>query len=100
MQEWPDECVWAQLQWERHQHDGNPNYTSTAYLENLEKEWSRRNVCSRCHRAVDEDLDTRMSALEASERDATDKLGRIKRLLIATPDTALRPELAKIIEER
>src|SRR6266700_222534 len=81
MQEWPDECVWAQLQWERWQQGGNPNYTNTTYLANLEKEWSRRNVCSRCHREVDESLDAQMSALEARAQDVTDKLGRIRRLL-------------------
>jgi hypothetical protein len=100
MHEWPDECVWAQLQWERSQHDRNPNYTSALYLANLEKEWSRRNICSRCHREVDESLDAQMSALEARAQDATDKLGRIRRLLMGTPDAALRPEIAKIIGEQ
>lgn len=100
MQEWPDECVWAQLQWERQQHDGNPNYTSSTYLANLEKEWGRRSICSRCHRAVDDSLDTQISGLEARVLDATDKLGRIRRLLMTTSDSALRPEIAKIIDER
>ncbi len=36
MQEWPDASIWAQLQWETlQQSDGNPNYTSPAYLANL-----------------------------------------------------------------
>lgn len=100
MQEWPDECIWAQLQWERQQQDGHPNYTSLDYLANLEKEWSRRNICSRCLRTVDESLDTQMSELEARVQDATDKLGRIRRLLMTTSDTTLRPEIAKIIDER
>jgi hypothetical protein len=100
LHEWPDECVWAQLQYERSQQDSNLSYTSTEYLANLEKEWSRRGICSRCHRKVDENLDTQMSALEARAHDATDKLGRIKRLLMSTPDSALRPEIAKILAEQ
>ena len=100
MYEWPDKCVWAQLQRERWQQDTYPGYTDTTYLANLEKEWSRRNVCSRCHREVDESLDTQMSALEARAQDATDKLGRIRRLLVSTPDTALRPGIAKILDEQ
>lgn len=100
MQEWPDERVWAQLQWERQQSDGNSNYTSPDYLGNLEKEWGRRGICSRCHRSVDDCLDAQMSDLEARVQDATDKLGRIRRLLMTTSDTALRPEIAKILDER
>jgi hypothetical protein len=100
MYEWPDECVWAQLQWERWQLDRYPGYTGTTYLANLEEEWSRRNICSRCHRELDESLDTRISALETRAQDATDKLGRIRRLLMGTPDAALRLEIAKILDEQ
>src|SRR5579859_909053 len=98
--EWPDECVWAQLQYERCQQDRNPSYTSTEYLANLEKECSRLCICSGCHREVDESLDTQMSDLEARAHDAADKLGRIRRLLMSTPDTVLRPEIAKILDEQ
>jgi hypothetical protein len=100
MYEWPDECVWTQLKYERWQRDRNPNYTNTMYLDNLEKEWSGRGICSRCHREVDESLDEQVSALEAHAQDATDKLGRIRRLLMSTPDTTLRPEIARILDER
>jgi hypothetical protein len=41
-----------------------------------------------------------MSALEARAHDATDKLGRIRRLLMSTSDSALRPEVAAIIDEK
>lgn len=92
--------MWAQLQYERWQQGSNSNYTNTDYLDNLENEWSRRGICSRCHREVDESLDTQMSALEARAHDATDKLGRIRRLLMSTPDTALRPEIARILDEQ
>jgi hypothetical protein len=98
--EWPDECVWAQLQYERWQHARYPGYINADYLGNLENEWSRRGICSRCHREVDQSLDTQMSALEARAEDATDKLGRIRRLLMSTPDTILRPEIAKILDEQ
>jgi hypothetical protein len=97
--QWPDECVWAQLHYERWQHDSYPNYTSTEYLANLEREWARRGICSRCHREVGESLDATMSALEARANDTTDKLGRIRRLLMSTPDSALRTEIAKIVDE-
>ena len=98
--QWPDECVWAQLQYERWEQGRNSNYTGTEYLANLEDEWSRRGICSRCHREVDQSLDTQMSALEARAQDAADKLGRIRRLLMSTPDTVLRPEIAKILDEQ
>ena len=100
MYEWPDECVWAQLQWERSQRDRNPSYTGVEYLENLENEWLRRGVCSRCHRDLDANLDTQVSELESSAHDAADKLGRIRRLLLSTPDAGLRPAIAKIIDEQ
>jgi hypothetical protein len=66
----------------------------------LEKEWSRRGICSRCHRTVDENLDTQVSALEARAHDATDKLGRIRQLLMSIVDSAPRPEIAKILAKQ
>jgi hypothetical protein len=98
--EWPDECVWAQLQYERRQQDRDSSYTSTAYLANLENEWSRRGICSRCHREVDPSLHAQMSDLEARAQDAIDKLGRVRRVITVTPDTALRPEIVKILDEQ
>jgi hypothetical protein len=100
MYEWPDECVWAQLKWERWQRESNSSYTGTTYLANLENEWTRRGICSRCHRELDEDLHTQISALESHAQDAADKLGRIRRLLMSTPDSDLRPAIAKIINEQ
>lgn len=98
--EWPDECVWAQLQYERWQQDRDPNYTSTLYLANLEQEWARRNICSRCHRKLDESLDAQVSALENRSQDSTDKLGRIRRILAVTSDNQLRPEIMEILDAR
>lgn len=101
LHDWPDECVWAQLQYERWQQgrDGS-NYTSTAYLANLESEWARRGICSRCHRDIDRGLDEQISELESRERDAADKLGRIRRLMAITPDADLRPKLMGILDEK
>jgi hypothetical protein len=42
LHEWPHECVWAQLQYERWQQDRNPDYPNTTYLANLANEWARR----------------------------------------------------------
>ncbi len=100
LHEWPAECLWAQLQDERWQQSRNHNYTNTTYLANLEKEWARRAICSRCHRDIDPNLDQQMSELETRARNAEDKLGRIRRLVMVTPDGALRPELASILAEQ
>jgi hypothetical protein len=100
LHEWPDECLWAQLQYERWQQSRNSSYSGTAYLDNLENEWSRRGICSRCHRDVDESLDTQMSDLEGREHNATDKLGRIRRMMAVTSDASLRPEIMKILDEQ
>jgi hypothetical protein len=98
--EWPDECLWAQLQYERWQQGRQHDYTNTLYLANLEEEWARRAICSRCHRNVDPDLDQQMSALAARAQNAEEKLGRIRRLIAVTPDTTLRPEVMGILDEQ
>lgn len=100
LNEWPDECVWAQLQYERWQQDRNSSYSGTTYLANLENEWSRRGICSRCHREIDASIDTQISGLEASTQSATDKLGRIRRVMMVTSDTSLRPEIMRILDEQ
>ena len=86
--EWPDECLWAQLQYERWQQSRQKDYTNTLYLANLETEWARRGICSRCHRDVDRNLDQQMSELEARAQNAEEKLGRIRRLIVVTPDAS------------
>lgn len=100
LHEWPDECLWAQLQYERWQQSRNHGYTNTLYLANLEKEWAGRGICSRCHREVDPDLDQQMSELETRAQNAEDKLGRIRRLITVTPDAALRPQIVSILDEQ
>jgi hypothetical protein len=101
MYDWPDECVWAQLQYERWQQDRNgSNYAGTMYLENLEKEWSGRAICSRCHCAIDPGLGEQMTGLETRAGSAESKLTRIRRLLVVTSDADLRPKLMDILDEQ
>ena len=76
------------------------SYTDTAYLANLENEWARRGICSRCHRELDPNLDQQMSELEARIQDAEEKLSRIRRLVVVTSDTSLRPEIMNILDEQ
>lgn len=100
LQTWPDECVWAQLQSERGLRDqmGN-NYGEVVHLANLEAEWGRRGLCSRCRREIGPSLDEQMSELEARVRNAEDKLGRIRQTVATRPDLVLRPEVTKILDE-
>jgi len=101
LREWPDDCVWAQLQYERWQQDRNgSNYTSPLYLENLEKEWGRRAICSRCHREIDQDLGEQILKLETRAGGAEEKLSEIRLLLARTPDSELRPKLIDILDKQ
>jgi hypothetical protein len=98
--DWPDECLWAQLQYERWQQGGNPQYTNTAYLANLEKEWAGRAICSRCHRDIDPGLDEQVAGLETRAQNAGEKLARIRQAITITPDADLRPKLMSILDEQ
>jgi hypothetical protein len=101
LHEWPDACLWAKLQHERWQQDRDPgNYTNTKYLANLQNDWARRAICSRCHRDIDRDLDEQMTELENRAHNAEEKLGRIRRLIAITPDASLRPELMGILDQQ
>lgn len=100
LRDWPDECVWRQLQYERWLKGRGQGYTNTLYLSNLEDEWARRGVCSRCHREIDRDLDEQVSGLESRSRNAEDKLSRIRRVLSVTSDSELRPNLMSILDEQ
>jgi hypothetical protein len=100
MAEWPDECVWWQLESERYDADSKGgNYVNQQFLENLEMEWLRRNLCSRCLRQIDEPLDERFAELESRARNAEDKLGRIRKAVAESPDIILRPQVGKILDE-
>lgn len=96
--DYPAECLWAQLQWEREQaeRDGGRN---SEYLANLEAEWSRRDLCSGCLRDLDHPFMTDMDALRHSERVANGKLARIRGALSQLSDAELRPTLSAILAE-
>lgn len=99
--EWLDECLWAQLQYERWQQDRNPdNYTNTLYLDNLENEWARRGICSRCHREIGPELDSQVSELERRANNAEEKIGRLRRVIAVTSDSNLRPQLMSILDDQ
>lgn len=93
--------MWAQLQYERWQQERmSSNYTSPLYLENLEKEWGRRGICSRCHREIDQDLGEQMLKLEARTGGAEERLVEIRLILARTPDSELRPKLIDILDKQ
>jgi hypothetical protein len=100
LRDWPDECVWAQLQYERWADERTEHKYTGEFLANLEREWERRGICSRCHREVDSRLDRQMAELEARVHDAEDRLGRIRRLVPATSDQELRAKVNDILGER
>lgn len=98
--EWPDECVWWQLKSERYDADTKGDiYVNRQFLENLEMEWLRRGLCSRCMRAVDQPLGEQHAELEVRARNADDKLGRIRAAVMEMPDIILRPEIVRILDE-
>lgn len=97
LQEWPDECIWAQLQYERWQDERTEHKYTGEFLGNLEREWERRGICSRCHRDIDRPLNEQVTALEARVHDAEEKLARISRLLPTTSDQQLRVEVSKTL---
>jgi len=68
----PPACLWAQLQWERKRNDGGP-----LYLENLEAEWQRRNLCSGCLRDLDHPFMTEVDGLRRRAQQAEAKIAAI-----------------------
>jgi hypothetical protein len=100
LHDWPDECIWAQLQYERWAAERTEHKYTTPFLENLEREWERRGICSRCHREIDTELNQQISELERRTQTGEDKLTRIRRLMAVTPDAELRPKIMQILDER
>jgi hypothetical protein len=98
IQDYPAECLWAQLQWEREQADGGAG-ASSGYLANLEAEWSRRDLCSRCLRDLDHPFMTEVDALRHSKRVAQGKLTRIRGALSLLSESELRKTLNAILDE-
>jgi hypothetical protein len=100
MPEWPAECVWWALKSERHDADRlGDGYYNGQFLQNLEKEWERRGLCSRCLRDIDQPLAEQVAELKARAESAEDKLGRIRRTAMERPDITLRPEVMRILDE-
>jgi hypothetical protein len=97
LRDWPDECVWAQLQYVRWEDERTEHKYTGDFLGNLEREWQRRGVCSRCHREIDQPLDQQMTDLQARVHDAEEKLARVRRLLPTTSDPQLRAEVSKVL---
>lgn len=95
--EWPDECVWAELQQERSDHDRRPD-GNTKYLETLEIQWDQRGICSRCHREIDQDLAEQFAELKDRAENAERKLGDIRAAVTERPDLTLRPEIGRILD--
>jgi hypothetical protein len=99
MPEWPDDCVWWQLKSERYDAERmGHNYSNTTFLENLEMEWLRRRLCSRCQREIDQSLAERFAELESRTHNAEDKLGRI-RVAVQRPDLTSPAEVRRILDE-
>lgn len=95
--EWPDECVWAQLQQERYNCDRMPD-ADTRYLANLEIEWERRGICSRCCREIDQDLAMQFAELKGRAENAERKLGDIRAAVTERPDLLSPPEIRRILD--
>jgi hypothetical protein len=98
IQDHPAECLWAQLQWEREQADRGAS-VSPEHLANLEAEWSRRDLCSRCLQELDHPFMTDVNALRHSERVARGKLIRIEGALGKLGEAELRATLSAILAE-
>ena len=98
IQDLPAECLWAQLQWER-EHAERDGGKSAEYLVNLEAEWSRRDLCSRCLQDLDHPFMTDVDALRHSAQVARGKLARIRGALSQLSDQELRPTLSAILAE-
>jgi hypothetical protein len=98
LQDYPAECLWAQLQWEREESERGVS-VSPGYLENLEAEWSRRDLCSGCLRGLDHPFMINVDELKQSALKAQGKLARIRGALSQLSDPELRPTLSAILAE-
>jgi hypothetical protein len=92
VQDYPAACLWAQLQWERKRNDGGPQY-----LENLEAEWQRRDLCSGCLRELDHPFMVEVDELRRRAEHAEAKLVGINDAA-RLPDHAFRLAVLDILE--
>ncbi len=93
-----DEQLLSALKWERYQAD-RPGAGIGEFLANLEAEWQRRNLCSRCLRELDQALAEQVREIDERARNAEDKLGRIRKTLAENPDIISRPQVLRILDE-
>lgn len=99
VQDYPAECLWAQLQWTRGEAEQGSRDPGDRYLENLEAEWSRRDLCSRCLLELDHPFMTEVEALRHARQVAEGKLTRIRATLGQVTEAELRPTLSAILAE-
>jgi len=92
VQDYPAACLWAQLQWERQRQDSGPQY-----LESLEAEWQRRNLCSGCLRDLDHPFITEVDALRERTQQAEAKLAAIDKATRLT-DQSFRYTVLSILD--
>jgi hypothetical protein len=92
--DWDPACLWAQLQWERERNDDG-----SRYLQNLESEWSHRNLCSRCLRELDHPFMTEVGALQQRAATAEGKIGRIVAVAAQLDDRGFRLAVADILAD-
>lgn len=93
VQDFPAACLWAQLQWERNRNDGG-----SQYLENLEAEWQRRNLCSECLRDLDHPFMTEVDGLRERALQAEAKIAAIDDAA-RLPDQSFRLAVLDILED-
>jgi hypothetical protein len=92
VQDYPAACLWAQVQWERKRNDGG-----SQYLENLEAEWQRRNLCSGCLRELDHPFMIEVDSLRRRAEQAEAKLAGINEAT-RLPDASFRLTVLSILD--
>jgi hypothetical protein len=98
VQDYPAECLWAQLQWEREQAERGMSVGPES-LANLETEWNRRDLCSRCLLELDHPFMADVDSLKHAKLVADGKLIRIRAALGRLGETELRATLSAILDE-
>jgi hypothetical protein len=98
IQDYPAECLWAQLQWAREEVDRGVREAGDKYLANLETEWSRRDLCSRCLRELDHPFMIEVAGLRHAAEVKEGKLVRMRGALGLTGEADLRAKLSEIMD--
>jgi hypothetical protein len=99
LQDYPAECLWAQLQWAREEVERGTRQPDDKYLENLENEWSKRDLCSNCLRELDHPFMTEVDELRYQLLVAKGKLKRIGGALPRLSESELRHTVSAILDE-